>query len=254
MLIDWFTVIAQVVNFLILVWLLKRFLYRPILNAIDAREQTIALKLADAESKMAEAISLANVYTQKQTEFDQQRAALQSQALAQANAERQLILTEAHQAADAQSAKRLQTLETDMHQLNQLIRSQTQLQVYAIARKVLQELADQALEQRATAVFIQRLQAAAPSLAAALATAKMPVLVKSAFELPELQRLAILQAVKQSFPAANPQIRFETAPEQISGIELSVNGYKLAWSIADYLTTLENHLTTLLNKGPQHAS
>ena len=46
MLIDWFTVSAQVVNFLILVWLLKRFLYRPILNAIDAREKRIAKELS----------------------------------------------------------------------------------------------------------------------------------------------------------------------------------------------------------------
>jgi len=38
MLIDWFTVVAQVINFLILVWLMKRFLYKPILNAIAARE------------------------------------------------------------------------------------------------------------------------------------------------------------------------------------------------------------------------
>ena len=51
MLIDWFTVIAQVINFLILVWLLKRFLYRPILNAIDAREKRIAAKIADADEK-----------------------------------------------------------------------------------------------------------------------------------------------------------------------------------------------------------
>jgi F-type H+-transporting ATPase subunit b len=51
MLIDWFTVGAQVLNFLILVWLLKRFLYKPILHAIDAREQRIAKELADADAK-----------------------------------------------------------------------------------------------------------------------------------------------------------------------------------------------------------
>ena len=55
MLVDWFTVAAQVVNFVILVWLLKRFLYQPILHAIDAREQRIALSLADAAAKEAEA-------------------------------------------------------------------------------------------------------------------------------------------------------------------------------------------------------
>ena len=42
MLINWFTVVAQAINFLILVWLLKRFLYKPILHAIDEREKGIA--------------------------------------------------------------------------------------------------------------------------------------------------------------------------------------------------------------------
>jgi F-type H+-transporting ATPase subunit c len=51
MLIDWFTVGAQLLNFLILAWLLKRFLYRPILDALDAREQRIAAELADADAK-----------------------------------------------------------------------------------------------------------------------------------------------------------------------------------------------------------
>jgi F-type H+-transporting ATPase subunit b len=51
MLIDWFTVGAQALNFLILVWLLKRFLYKPILHAIDEREKRIAAELADADAK-----------------------------------------------------------------------------------------------------------------------------------------------------------------------------------------------------------
>ena len=55
MLIDWFTVGAQTLNFLILVWLMKRFLYKPILNAIDAREKRIATQLSDADTKTAEA-------------------------------------------------------------------------------------------------------------------------------------------------------------------------------------------------------
>ena len=55
MLINWFTVCAQAINFLILVWLLKRFLYKPILHAIDEREKGIATQLADAEAKKAEA-------------------------------------------------------------------------------------------------------------------------------------------------------------------------------------------------------
>ena len=55
MLIDWFTVGAQALNFIVLVWLMKRFLYRPVLDAIAAREQRIAQQLAEAATQMAEA-------------------------------------------------------------------------------------------------------------------------------------------------------------------------------------------------------
>ena len=55
MLIDWFTVGAQVVNFLILVWLLRRFLYKPVLAAIDAREKKVAAKIGNASAQEAQA-------------------------------------------------------------------------------------------------------------------------------------------------------------------------------------------------------
>ena len=89
MLIDWFTVIAQVVNFLILVWLLKRFLYKPILNAIDVREKKVADELANADAKEAEAQKEKDEFRHKNEELDQQRAALLNKAKDEATAERQ---------------------------------------------------------------------------------------------------------------------------------------------------------------------
>jgi len=78
MLIDWFTVGAQVLNFLILVWLLKRFLYKPILHAIEEREKRIAAELANADKKKAEAQKERDEFKHKNEEFDQQHAALLS--------------------------------------------------------------------------------------------------------------------------------------------------------------------------------
>jgi len=46
---DWFTVLAQIANFLILMWLLKRFSYKPVLDTIDAREKRIADLLKETE-------------------------------------------------------------------------------------------------------------------------------------------------------------------------------------------------------------
>ena len=89
MLINWFTVIAQAINFLILVWLLKRFLYKPILHAIDEREKGIATQLAQAEAKKAEAQKDRDDFQHKNEVFDQERAALLKKATDEAKAERQ---------------------------------------------------------------------------------------------------------------------------------------------------------------------
>ena len=88
MLIDWFTVAAQAVNFLILVWLLKRFLYKPVLAAIDEREKRIATQLQDAEKKKAEALKEQTDFLHKNEEFEQQRAALLLEATNAAKTER----------------------------------------------------------------------------------------------------------------------------------------------------------------------
>ena len=98
--IDWFTVVAQAINFLILVWLLKRFLYKPILHAIDEREKGIATQLAEAEAKKAEAQKERDDFQHKNEAFDQERAALLKKATDEANAERQRLLDEARKDAD----------------------------------------------------------------------------------------------------------------------------------------------------------
>jgi F-type H+-transporting ATPase subunit b len=249
MLIDWFTVGAQVLNFLILVWLMKRFLYKPILNAIDAREKRIAKELADADAKKAEAQKERDEFQKKNEQFDQQRAALLTKATDEAKAERQRLLDEARKAADTLSAKRQESLANDARNLNQAITRRAQDEVFAIARKALADLATTSLEERMGEVFTRRLRElngeAKAGFAEALKTASEPALVRSAFELPTEQRAAIQNALNETF-SAEVRVRFETAPDLVSGIELSTNGQKVAWSIADYLASLEKGVGELV--------
>jgi F-type H+-transporting ATPase subunit b len=251
MLIDWFTVGAQALNFIILVWLLKRFLYKPILDAVDAREQRIAAELADADAKKAEARKERDEFEHKNEEFDKQRAALLSKATDEAKAERQKLLDEARKAADVLSAKRQEALRSDANKLNQALSRRAQQEVFAIARKALTDLAAASLEERMSEVFIGRLRKiggkAKEGFAEALKTASEPGLLRSAFELPKAQRAAIQSALNETF-SADVQLRFETAPNIVSGIELTTNGQKIAWSIADYLASLEKGIDKLLKE------
>ena len=253
MLIDWFTVGAQTLNFLILVWLMKRFLYKPILHAIDEREKRIASELANADSKKDEARKESDEFKHKNEELDQQRAALLEKATDEAKTEGQKLLGEARKAADALSAKRMETLRNEAVDLRQAISRSTQQEVFAIARKALTDLATTSLEERLGEVFTRRLREMDDQAKAVLSealkteTASDPALVRSAFDLPQEQRAAIQNALNETF-SADIHVRFETAPYLISGIELTTNGQKVAWSIDDYLASLEKKVGGLLQE------
>jgi F-type H+-transporting ATPase subunit b len=249
MLIDWFTVAAQAINFLILVWLMKRFLYKPVLNAIDEREKRIATELANADTKQAEAQKEHDQFQQKNAEFDRQRAALLSKATGEALTERQRLLDEARKSAEAASSKRQEALKAEEQNLHQAICRRTQQEVFAIARKALTDLATVSLEERLGEVFTRRLREtdspAKNALGQALRTSPDPGVVRSTFDLPSDQRAAIQNALNETF-SAEVHVRFETAPELIGGIELTANGQKVAWSIADYLASMEKDVDDLL--------
>jgi F-type H+-transporting ATPase subunit b len=250
MLIDWFTVGAQALNFIILVWLMQRFLYKPVLQAIDAREKKIAAELADAAAKEAEAQKQRDEFQKKNEELDQQRAALLKKATEDASVERHRLFDEARKAADASSDKRQEALRNDAQNLNRAISRRAQQEVFAIARKALADLSTTTLEERMAEVFVRRVREmdgpAKATLADAIKKGPDPVVVRSAFELPAEQRAAIEDALKRTF-SADARVRFETAPELVSGIDLAASGYKVGWSIADYLGALEKGVAELLD-------
>jgi F-type H+-transporting ATPase subunit b len=229
--------------------LLKRFLYKPILDAVDAREKRIAAELADADAKKAEAQKDRDEFQHKNEEFEQQRAALLVKATDEAKAERQRLLDDARNAADVLSARRQETLRSEAHNLNQAIRRRTQQEVFAIARKALTDLATTSLEERIGEVFTRRLRTMDGKVKEGLSEAFKtgPALVRSAFDLPSEQRATIQKALNESF-STDVHVRFETAPDLVSGIELTTNGQKVAWSIADYLTSLEKGVGELLEE------
>lgn len=243
MLIDWFTVVAQIANFLILVWLLKRFLYQPILQAIDAREKRIATQIADAQQTATAAQQQQAEFQRKNVEFDQQRTTLFAEANAAAQAERQTLLTAARTEADALRDKFQQSLQHEQQVLQQGILQRTQQQVFELTRKTLADLADAPLEQQIIAVFIRHLSELTDTERAQLQTGE-PI-VRSAFALTAAQQEQITTALQKQvgwISTAHPPVQFLTDPDCISGIELTVDGYKLAWSVASYLSEMEKSL------------
>lgn len=252
--IDWFTVIAQVVNFLILVGLLSRFLYKPILNAIDEREKKIKAQLEDAEAKKAEAKNEQEEFKQKNDEFDEKRKELMDKAVAESKIEGEKLLEEARSAASALEAKLKKASKEAQENTNREIAQKTRQEVFAISRKALADLASVTLEEQSVTVFISRLNELSEEerkrFVKAFKGHSYPVLIRSAFELPHKQQTEIKNSVKEIL-GAKVHYEFKVNPELISGIELTANGYKLAWSISEYINSFEKSISETIKEEPE---
>jgi F-type H+-transporting ATPase subunit b len=257
MLIDWFTVAAQALNFLILVWLLKRFLYKPILDAIDAREKRIATELADAEAKKAEARQERDEFKRRNEEFEHMRAERLNRAAEEATAERQRLIDLARKESDTLRTKWQEALGREHQNLSEELTRRTRDEVFAIARKALADLASVSLEEQMTDAFIRRLQDLSPTekdaLKLAFKTGTSSAILRSTYHLPTAQRRAIEGAVTDVLDMET-QVQFETSPDTVSGIELTANGHKVAWSIGEYLSSLKKTVDDLLKAHPKQTA
>lgn len=258
MLIDWFTVGAQAVNFLILAWLLKRYLYRPVLAAIDAREKKIAGKIADAAAREAQAQAAGEELRKRNEVFDREREGLMRKATDEGAAERQRLMESARQESQLLRSKLTQTLAAERAELGHRLSMRTQAEVFTLTRKALSDLAGVSLEDRMIEVFIERVRALPEKQLLALADGGVDtghagtvhavparvLLVRSAFELPAAVHAKVDAAIRERL-GAGIAVSFETAPEFVCGVELTADGVKLAWSVADYLATLAQDVAAL---------
>ncbi|CAN5541580.1 ATP synthase subunit B [soil metagenome] len=249
--INWFTVIAQVINFLILVWLLKKFLYKPILNAIDEREKKIRDKLKDADAQKAAAQKEQDDFKKQQEDFDQQKKALMDKAVADANTQKQQLMDAAKTEADNMRTNMEKAAKEKQENDNNEMSEKIQQQVFAITRKALADIASISLEEQSANTFNKHLKELKDDekkqFIDAFKSNSNAILVRSAFDLPAKQQAEIKDAVNVIL-SADTHLQFKTTPEIISGIELSTNGYKLSWSFSAYLNSLEKDISKTMKE------
>ncbi len=261
MLINWFTVTAQIVNFLVLVYLLKRFLYKPIVRAMDERERRIASRLKEAEKREEAARQEQDQYEEKKREIDDQRDTLLGQIKEDVETQRKELVSKTRLQVDAVRTNWYHALEREKEAFLQELRERTGKHICAIARRTLKDLGNVELEQHMVRLFIERLrgldQAEQKALKDSVHKSKREVAVMSAFEIPEAMSREIAEVLR-AYTADSKGLQFETSPDVICGIELRAHGRKIAWSVRDYLEGLETTLAEVLKgeaKGPdQEAS
>jgi F-type H+-transporting ATPase subunit b len=244
---DWFTVFAQIANFLILMWLLKRFLYKPVLNVIDAREKRITGLLNEATANQQQVEQQQLALSKKYTELAVQQESLMLEAQHEADNIKQEMLRVASNETQLQRQKWLENLRKEKDNLDQNISMRTKQAVFNVVRKVLQDLSSVALETQITLVFIEQLQQLRQlQRQPFLNNEHASFVITSAMELSDENKQLLEEAIKRILCTRLP-LQFVTNNSLVSGIELMGNGHKLSWNIDAYLCSLEQSIAHVVD-------
>jgi len=249
--IDLFTFIAQIINFLIIVALLRYFLYGRIMKVMDEREEKIAFRIKESKQKGKDAEEKAELYLNKKQELDAQKEEIFSQAKKDAELKRKKMMEKIQEEVREKKKKWYEAIQKQRNSFVRNLRKQTAVEVYSITRQILKDLANDDIEQHIIDTFVNRIQSTdkkeKDEIAGFAREVKREIGIFSAFEIPEEMRKKITLVVKNEI-ADNVDVQFKISPDLICGIELRGNNRKISWSVDNYLGTLEEKVSKSLEE------
>jgi F-type H+-transporting ATPase subunit b len=249
--IDLFVLAAQIFNFLVLVFVLKYLLYDKILGAMDAREARIASRFDEAERLKLEAQQSAQAYDEKNRELQDKADELMNQAQKASEHEKNLLMDKVRQEVDQVRQRWYETLNREKDAFLEDLRKRAGKYIYDTIRHVLADMVNEDLEDRMVKVFISRIrsmdQAQQDKLKDSLKAGGSMIIVRSAFTLKAEQAKQIEEAIRPYVGLKVP-MRYEISGVIGAGIEIMAHGYKLSWSIEDYLASLEEKFVRALKE------
>jgi len=222
---DWLTFTLEIVNFLVLVWILQRFLYRPVLAAIARRKAAIEKTLAEAGTRKAEAQALERQYRDRLTDWEKEKAALRAAALEAVAAERAQRMAALERALGEEREKRAAAEAHRAAEEARRLEREAAEHGAQFAARLLGRVADAALEHRLVAAALEDLAQLPPERLEALRSACRDAggraQAASAFGLPAPQREALARALSAA-AGAEVRLEFREDPRLLAGLRVGL--------------------------------
>jgi len=251
MLIDWFTVVAQIVNFTILVLALKFLLYDRVVDVMERRRTAIAEREREAEERIEAAEAQLEQLRRDRQELDELREEMLAEARREAGERRRELLRQAREEVEEQAELWRESLRRQHDRLLSDIQRLTGEKVVAVSRRMLADMAGMSLEEAMLTAFIDRIgrlpEEERDAIAAEVQQDDGPIVVRTSFEPPDELRQSVDKALSDLVDAER-HIRWERDEELICGISVQTGTRTLGWSVATYLTELENDFAELVSK------
>lgn len=252
MTIDWITVAAQVINFLVLVWLLQRFLYGPITRAISRREAEIGERLDEAAESRRAAEEDAENLRRDRRQLEEERQALLAAAREESAEIRHTLENEARANVAALREAWERDVESDRDAFVRNMRASAARQFLVLAREALSGLTGESLNAAMCGRFAETLRSIPAGERTMLSEAASghdgPIQVVSSFEMTAEQKAHVHSAIIETI-VPDAQVVFSSEERIILGIEMVAGGQTVSWSIERYLAGLEQRIQRDLDAG-----
>ena len=216
---DWSTLALQTANLLVLLWLLRRFLFRPVVEIIGRRRAAAEKLLADADAARAGAAEEAEAARRDRAAIAAERARAVADAHDAAQAERAGVLAQAEDDATKARAAALADLAQQRHAMGEALQADARRLAVDLAARLLGRVAGPAMDLAFLPSAQARLAALTPEEKAALAPPGEVLTVVTAAPLDAAAEAVWTGALHRALPAA-PQLAFATDPALIGGAEL----------------------------------
>jgi len=214
--------------------------------AMDDREKRIALRLQEAKELKTEAEKEIESYQKNIQELSQKRESLLTEARKEAQTVSEELIKKARSEVNESKDKWYEEIERQKKIFLVDLRRRSGENIYAIIRRVLQDLANDELEIHIINTFIKRLETMGEkekeAIKGFIQKPQEEIIIKSSFAipgtLPERIKGAILDQIGNE-----AKIRFVIEPDLLSGIQLHTSDRQISWSLGSYLDTLEEDIS-----------
>ncbi len=252
MLIDWFTIVAQLINFAILVVALKYLLYDRIVEKMEERRSAIAGREERARSLTEEATEETQRLEEQRRELDRSRDDILDEARREADELHRQLLAEARQDVEGQELEWRQSVRSRRERLLAELQRITGEKAIAISRRVLRDLADAGMEQEVVRRFLDRVSdvpdGERKEMVEALRADGSPLLVRTAFEISDEGWEPIRKGLRELIGDPDREIEWEQDPELIGGIVIAAGARTVGWTMDTYLDGLERAFDELIHE------
>ena len=246
--INWFEIIVQMINFFILLFILQKLFYKPVIKAMEERQQGIRDIQTEADRKKKEADELIYKYKQNLKEFEENKEEEMNRAIKEADEKKENIIEEYKKEAKAKRESYINEVNEEKAYFLHELRSTLGKSSVVIASKILETISEEDLTEKVFEAFIRKIKSLEKEkLEEEIKLNQEKIVLISSEALTDEQKNRFKEAVsdKLDYPV---EIGYEIDNNLIMGFELNLESLTVHTNMKNYLREAEDHIKKILDE------